>query len=1168
MKHDPSTVLADRDKLTVFLSSTIKECAAERLAAIAGVKATNNECVVFEKLGSRPYPPRDVYLSRLRQSQIVVSIYKSSYGYIAPKADPAISGLEDEYRHSVQWGKWLLVYVQTDKSGREPRLQSLIDEISQTDTTIYFYDKPEELTERIRDDVTALVTQRFLDADALDDSLRQTSAVTIQAISRGLGPPLERKELFNHLTYAITSSSVVCVEGPAGIGKTVLVSQLAQTHDWPITFAESLTPKELFGALVNKLKRRSPETAQQFATLEGAKLAFESAWADQPECTIVIDASSHISEVKAAIADAGGFSPGKKLIFTSRTHTDSTDTVFTIPPFSAEEISALVSSAGVTGLPATQSILETTGGVPLSLRQLILTNNSSTADVWSELPATAREVATYIALSPRVLTIEDLLALRDDAGYGPEHLVDDLDRMPALIIGTGVGFRPTHQQIRDELVQAISARAERFQFAASRLGTYLANKGRVVDAYFLLRNANNPKSKSIIDQAAYEAARFGDQLSSIEILRDMMALDKKGKLTKDKVHTALALAQAYEHTGDLPAAAALLEDIRRGASGLGREIQLTIKEAELAYEARHTHLPEAIANLRKLKDELTAAGMAWRSARVAMEICVSLINSHDGPAAETEAREALKIFEEVDDSYGCEVARRNLASALAYQSGREAEIDEIIDVLQTHADPQESRRHRAWVCNMLVKRSRQEGKPDKAIEYAQEAIALGRQLGDEVVVAINLIGLANARTDKSDYDDAIREYAEAASIGQRLRRRDVEAHASVLIADTYNELPDTHPDASTAAQLAEFHARHAAGLLRDTIGRDHYARALKALGDALQGLGRPLEAAEAYFEGAAVLREIKRWNRFEQLLMTGSHLTSSEDPELYLIGIYKAFGLPIPEETDGSLIMRFHAPLPDILDRLPQNAMLPFLGVHFRLMFSTLPQSVGRHVFERVFETICKSTPNESPDAWRVVYPTLMLIAAGGRALSVFDISRLSIAIADKVDGVSVRSTSGVWYVSLRFDGPVMITLTQMDDERHSALACLVLALFLKGFEDDFRKELFGGISLRPELEISVTDVSSAPIDIQDIIRGPMGTSPCQSSRPVSIADDDPTIPTYIFLNGDIFADMTVGEGRGGALQILIGLTAFEAAYRLLNGQVDAETLRPKLVRLVRNSIS
>src|SRR5262249_30669679 len=160
----------------------------------------------------------------------------------------------------------------------------------------------------------------------------------------------------------------------------------------------------------------------------------------------------------------------------------------------------------------------------------------------------------YLALSPLPLSIEDLLTLRGDAAYGPEHLIDDLDRMPALVIGTGAGYRPSHHKIREELIQAVSLKAERYQFAASRLGTHLADKGRIVQAYFLLRDAKNPKSRSIVRQAAHEATRSGDQLSSIQILKDMLLAAKGKKSSEERVNDALALAQAYEHSGEIAAA--------------------------------------------------------------------------------------------------------------------------------------------------------------------------------------------------------------------------------------------------------------------------------------------------------------------------------------------------------------------------------------------------------------------------------------------------------------------------------------------------------------------------------------------------------------------------------------------------------------------------------------
>ena len=1171
MKHDPSHVLAERDKLKIFISSTIKECKNEREAATKGIRATNNDVIVFEKLGSRPYPPRDVYLSRLRQADIVVAIYRSNYGYVAPKSQISVSGLEDEYRNSVAWGKWLLVYVHNDRASRDSKLQDLIDEISESGNTIAFYDNPDELFTRIRDDVTALITQRFLDAEAQDIALRQTSADTIQAVSHGIGEPIPRNSVLNKLNELANKSSVVCVEGPPGIGKTVLVSQFAQRYAWPIVFAESLAPKELFGTVTNKLRDRSPETALQFATLEGARLALASAWADIESCSIIIDASPHIEVVISAIEQAGGFTAKKRLIFTSRLQPTSTDVAFQVPAMSLEDVSALISSAGAQRrLNNPKDVLMSTEGVPLRIRQLILSNNINSEQVWNALPPTAREIATYIALSPISLTIEDLLTLRGDSGYGPEHVVDDLDRMPALIISTGSGYRPAHQQIKEELLETIKLKPERLQFAASRVGAYLQGKGRIVQAYLLFRDAKDPKSKSLIEQAAYEAARSGNKRASLEILQDLLTLRAELGQRDELVHCTLALAQTYEHTGDLTSAKKYLAAAQEAAKNLSSGIVLAVREAELSFEARRTHLPNAITQLRKFKKELADAGNRWTSARVAIDISVSLINSHDGAGAEKEAREALQIFEELDDSYGVDVARRNLASALVYQSGRDKEVDEIIQVLDKHSDPQEARRHRAWLCNILVRRKRDANRPQEAITYANEAVALGKELGDEIIVAINLIGLANAFSDINDLDSAITKYQEASSTAQKLGRRDIEAHASVLIADTYNDLPEEHADYNKGPQLAEFHAKHAIGLLKGTIGQDHLGRAFQALGDSLQAQERPVEAAAAYFEGASAAREIKKWGRFEQLLMTAVHLTARVDIRDYYEGILVAFGIePETLSLGSSIVSQFHAPLAIILERLPQNAVIPFLGVHFNLMFEGLPPPVGRHVFEKVFETIFDGDNNAEAQTWRVVYPTLILLAAAGRSLTPFDLSRISLSIAEQVPGLSFRLTpdgTGYWYVQLPYKTPVMITLSQLDETKHSALALLVIALFLKGFEIELGRDVFGGISLRSELEISITDVASMPADLKQYV--PTGDKPCQSSRPVSIDHDDPSMPTYIFLNGDIFADMPVGKGRGGSLQILIGLATIEAAYRLLNGKIDLDVLKPKLVHLVRNSIS
>ena len=55
-----SAILTPDQRLRVFVSSTIEELAAERIAARDAIETMQLVPVLFE-LGARPHPPQDVY---------------------------------------------------------------------------------------------------------------------------------------------------------------------------------------------------------------------------------------------------------------------------------------------------------------------------------------------------------------------------------------------------------------------------------------------------------------------------------------------------------------------------------------------------------------------------------------------------------------------------------------------------------------------------------------------------------------------------------------------------------------------------------------------------------------------------------------------------------------------------------------------------------------------------------------------------------------------------------------------------------------------------------------------------------------------------------------------------------------------------------------------------
>src|SRR6187401_2594449 len=70
-------------KLRVFVSSTLRELADERLAVKRAIERLRLAPVMFE-LGARPHPPRSLYRAYLAQSDVFVGIYGDSYGWVAP----------------------------------------------------------------------------------------------------------------------------------------------------------------------------------------------------------------------------------------------------------------------------------------------------------------------------------------------------------------------------------------------------------------------------------------------------------------------------------------------------------------------------------------------------------------------------------------------------------------------------------------------------------------------------------------------------------------------------------------------------------------------------------------------------------------------------------------------------------------------------------------------------------------------------------------------------------------------------------------------------------------------------------------------------------------------------------------------------------------------------
>jgi hypothetical protein len=173
-------------RLRVFVSSTMNELADARVAARRAIEQLHLTPVMFE-LGARPYPPRDLHLAYLAQSDVFVAIYGESYGSVEPGR--TVSGLEDEYLAAS--GKPQLVYVQRPAPHRESRLTAMLERVARSGVSYRTFAHPRELVGLIGNDLAVLISERFDAGSAGSHGAGQTavpeSALGIHDDLRRLG---------------------------------------------------------------------------------------------------------------------------------------------------------------------------------------------------------------------------------------------------------------------------------------------------------------------------------------------------------------------------------------------------------------------------------------------------------------------------------------------------------------------------------------------------------------------------------------------------------------------------------------------------------------------------------------------------------------------------------------------------------------------------------------------------------------------------------------------------------------------------------------------------------------------------------------------------------------------------------------------------------------------
>jgi tetratricopeptide (TPR) repeat protein len=499
------------------------------------------------------------------------------------------------------------------------------------------------------------------------------------------------------------------------------------------------------------------------------------------------------------------------------------------------------------------------------------------------------------------------------------------------------------------------------------------------------------------------------------------------------------------------------------------------------------------------------------------------------------------------------VSIRNMASALAETHGRETEAIALIEKLQEQQQESGDQRERAWLCNYMVRTLRRKKQFPEALSYGREAVQIGEELGDLNLAGINRLNVGNVLRDTGELDAAIKEYAAAGDLGRRSDDKSLEASAARLTAGIYRTQGNN--------RLALEYAKVAVALVEGSIASTELADALEEVGDSHNSARSWDEAAESYAKAAAASTDIKEKSRLTVDALS-TCVYENLGPDKYMSCVNLAYGLVAVANKPTT--EQFFDCIGTMLRNVHGDHAIRLFGLHFRLMFTDLPQAVARFLFGRVLKQFLAQT--KDAEAWRILFPAMPLLASipeDGLALRY--LVQLGDRIQDRISGLHFRfkREGSSWVVGLNLREPGLVTITCLDDRIDTLTASALLAMFFKGFEESIAQMLSVPELPRRELDVYVGNIESVPQDM--ISYFPPDFTICAVTRPSKPATD---APTFVICREDIGKQWRAGTGSASAVQGLLGEVLIEVVYQFLGGEVDIDVIKPKVIQILEKTLS
>ena len=1080
-----------------------------------------------------------------------------------------VSGVEDEFRLAAACGMDRLIYAYQTPSSRDPRLQALIDEAKSSGITLSTYTDPAQLGDRVRDDLTAVVSNRFVDQAVSSHEAPKPDEVLDSLLPNSIHR-LRRPDVERGLIKKLNEYGCVLVISPMGGGKTVLIAQMSTENGWVFVDGQGLNRLDLLARAASAFRERLGRPPVTLTSENGAIQELLKSWGELPDVTLAVDGASEPLFLWEILADY------RQLVVTSRSPLGvPLNQRFDLPLLTGDEIIAWVTALrGIRpDLGELANLVAQSRGSPLYLRFFALGGGASVelplqeleVRAFQSLPPRAREITSYLSLSTRPFSLGDLYALAG-AEEGPEGVAEHVSTASGLLRQIRGQVMLVHEHLRATILDQLHQDPVRLSFFAIRLGRFFENSERHLSAFHVYLEAEEQlHSDRVLEKAANQAILMGGGAPAIPVFRRQAELAQEIGALEKGVYALLALAFAFKQTGAKDDAGRALDQARIDAERLNEPTHslIRVREMEAVLDIGDRPRIERIAELNTLRNSCIQNSDLFNAARIGTLLTAEYISGADYKSAEDLSREVLKVFRDLGDEHGIRVARLNLAAALSGIEGRGEEAAAITQELQQEVAPEEYPRERAALCNYLARHYRESGDTTRATDFTLEAIQIGEQLRDLHVIAINRITLGNLRRDEGNLGQALIEYHAAVKSAVEAGLRDTESAANEVLASVHNEREEYN--------LALHHAQHAAATAR-LVG-DHVliARAEEERAIALKGQ-RDLDGAISAYTAAATEISVLRpgGSFFVSLIGDALHLCATSKRIDLKIQLLKGVFVPDLKPADGrsQLPHALYSALPRMADTITGvDHLLPIIALLMVDLVADVPPLVERRIILQATDALLHQGP-VLPTTTRLAAVAAILMAQSGDSLTLGDVSDIAERLASSSTRIYFKPHSdggGHWTLRLDITDGVVVSLVQLDDSPRTAITTTVLALLLSGLDRIIRQQLLDAERI-PRQEVIINVASRQGIEAQidpELLN--LGDMPRRfvvaESTDVTLSDQ----PPILVVCADQFPmPWRPTEHALSDVHLLLGEILRVLSAHFLARAVEPEVLFPKIGSIIR----